>query len=671
MNIELLGASGFSFLLIIVFTILIIKYFILLKNKQIDLKLILFFLRLITLVLLSVLILNPWINWNRINYSIPDLNIYLDNSKSIAFVDTTIDFNSKIKYINHWAKSNNVQADWYLFGDSLRQFHGLESLFEDSYSSLSGLNKKIVLEQNANHLIITDGHINRGKSIDDFEIDNNNIYIAGVGTDITYNDCYIDSIQVDDENEKKISLSIRLGCLLEENKAISIDCILSNDNEMIRKESFMLNFKNGGYQDINFKDIGKEYLSDFNIIQIETDFKEFTYNNNWKSFIYNNNEKRDNVLLITGGLSSNTKFIKKVIKDKFPYLDLHHHFQGKNIDYSKVLNEYSLIILDNFPFSSNHLKDYHYIIDNYFQIPIIYFQGPGLEMKVAEHIAKKNNLELIFPKNVSADLELRNNYSMLDAIDFGKFPPINKNMFWTSNELFYEPITYFSNQTIAALKNDKKTVVFISNLANANLVESNLFNTENVVDYTYNLILNEYEPGSELISLTIDQDRYDIESKINTCISFEEKIADSDFRINIYDLEDNLYDKIILDTDMVNGCGYNFQINDLGDYYIQVLSQNDNSVFKSNKKYISIRDFNIELEFLYQNKKSIHDFKNRNNAVYFDFKYLEDNLNKIILNEIVNVKQSNFSSLSTQYYWFLFIIFLSLEWYLRKKSKLL
>ena len=61
----------------------------------------------------------------------------------------------------------------------------------------------------------------------------------------------------------------------------------------------------------------------------------------------------------------------------------------------------------------------------------------------------------------------------------------------------------------------------------------------------------------------------------------------------------------------------------------------------------------------------------RNSAIYFDFDNLEENLNKITINRIIDIKQSNFNSLSTQYYWVLFIFLLALEWYLRKKSKLL
>ena len=47
------------------------------------------------------------------------------------------------------------------------------------------------------------------------------------------------------------------------------------------------------------------------------------------------------------------------------------------------------------------------------------------------------------------------------------------------------------------------------------------------------------------------------------------------------------------------------------------------------------------------------------------------NLDKIKINTVINRQKKNINSLSTQYYWVIFILLLTIEWYLRKKSKLL
>ncbi len=672
LKLELLGISIFSFILIAVLTIILLKYFFLLKRLDLNLKWIQFSCRSMTILLLVILILDPWVNWKEINYLKQDLNVYLDNSKSIAFADSTIDFNSKINFLNDWANNENIKINWYLFGDSIREFNYKEVLFNDKYSSVKDLKKNIVLDQKSNHLIVTDGHINRGERLEDLIIDNNNIYISGVGNDINDTDCYISSIQTNDnKNKGYVDLLISLGCIVDDKKAINLDFILTNSkNNIIKKDKMVVDFNKSSFQDISLTNISRQELTAFNTLTVETNLEELNYRNNSKNFIVDKQQNNGRLLFITGGISANTRFIKKVIKDKFPNLEVVHNFQNKKIDY-ELLDEYSLIILDNFPFSSKNLKDYYYILDYHSQIPIVYFQGPGLPIEIADNIAQKLDLNLVLSDNKNANVGLVNNHILFNEIDFNKIPPTNKNIFWITDSVENEPVTYFDNQSIAAFKGEKKSAVFISNLASSNLMESNLFNTSNVVDYTYSIILNEYELESKLINLDIDSEEYSVGSLINTCIDINEKIIDSDFYINIYDLEGNFYKEILLGSKIPNDCNYTFSINEFGKYYIQVLSKTGNSVFQSNKEYLDISDFDIELEFLYQNKKSIHNFKNNNDAISFDFKNLEENLSKVKSNLIVDVKQSSFSSLSTQYYWILLIIFLALEWYLRKKNKLL
>ena len=213
-------------------------------------------------------------------------------------------------------------------------------------------------------------------------------------------------------------------------------------------------------------------------------------------------------------------------------------------------------------------------------------------------------------------------------------------------------------------------MVFIPNLYNASLKEANLFNTDNVVNYIYNAIVYEYEPLGELITLEIKDNRYSNNAFINAKINIDSKIIKSDFYINLYNLEDEINNKIPLSS-ISNDFIYTFHIDDPGVYSIEVLSEFDNLTFNSNKKYLAISDFDIESELLYQNKKSIHNFKNQNNATYFEFKDLENNLNNIRRSKIIDVKLSNLNSLSTQPYWIFFIFLFAIEWYLRKKSKLL
>ena len=265
-----------------------------------------------------------------------------------------------------------------------------------------------------------------------------------------------------------------------------------------------------------------------------------------------------------------------------------------------------------------------------------------------------------------------NSNSLFKGVDFDKIPPIDKNIFWTfENDSTAVPITYFSNRSIAAIKNKNLTSVFIPSLSNLNLLEYNLFNTTNISDYISNIILFEYEPESILIDLNIDGHKHSNINFINADISIDQKLINSNLYLNIYDILTGYSDTIRLESSRLKTWREKFMIDKSGNFYIQVLSNLNGSTFKSNKKYLAISDFDIESEFLYQNKKSLHKFSNQNNAFYFDFKDLEKEINEIVIDEIIKVQQSTFNSLSIQYLWILLIFSLAAEWYLRKKNKLL
>ena len=121
MKIQLLGLSPLAIILCIIFISLLVNYLFLLNQNNNRFKYILFSLRLLILFLLIILIINPWIEWEKVHSSNHDLNIYLDNSKSMVLTDSTINFNNKIQELIDWAEDREINSNIYLFGDSTRK----------------------------------------------------------------------------------------------------------------------------------------------------------------------------------------------------------------------------------------------------------------------------------------------------------------------------------------------------------------------------------------------------------------------------------------------------------------------------------------------------------------------------------------------------------------------
>ena len=81
------------------------------------------------------------------------LNIYFDNSKSMGSINSKSEIQAITDRINTWASNNQVNNNWYLFGDSLREMKGAYKLdFSDNYTSVSGLEKNIILNIQINSI---------------------------------------------------------------------------------------------------------------------------------------------------------------------------------------------------------------------------------------------------------------------------------------------------------------------------------------------------------------------------------------------------------------------------------------------------------------------------------------------------------------------------------------
>jgi len=675
LDFQLLGLSFSAILLLSIFLFLIIKYFSLLKRNDIKSKKIIFICRLTTLIFLLLLIINPSFEWNEISNSKSDLNIYLDNSKSMSIIDGNINFNNKIKEIIDWAKLNNIHTNMYLFGDSLREDDLSNNLnFTDKNSSLDGLSKNIMLDKNSTHLIITDGQINQGQSMDDIIINNDNIIIVGVGKKFSENDCYIESINTKYSNLNLMDVIVTIACNITNDISTAINLALSDyHNETIFSNNIIY-LKDDGFSDIVFKDLNRSLFNSLGQAILTSDFQESNINNNNKYFRVKEKEDVQNILLLTGSISNNTRFLKELLNSEFPNLNINHHIYNQQLNYDE-LNNYSLIILDNFPSKNKDIEDFKYIESNLSNIPIVYFEGPGLSLNIGKYISESLNIDLSLNDDKSRELLIHSNNFAFKNINFNRFSPSKKNILWTTNNYSINPISYFDNnskiKSISAIKNkDKFSGVFIPNLANINLIEKNTYNSENLINYISQIILYEYESLASLINFNINKIEHPKNNIIHTALNIDERILDMNIYMIKNDLKNELSDTMILNN-ITEEYIHNFTIDKTGFYTIQFVAEDPYSQYQSNKEYLVISDFDIEAQFLYQNQESIINFKDNNKSIYLNFKDLSLDLDKITVNRTMSKQKKYINSLSSQYYWVILILLLVIEWYLRKKSKLL
>ena len=91
----------------------------------------------------------------------------------------------------------------------------------------------------------------------------------------------------------------------------------------------------------------------------------------------------------------------------------------------------------------------------------------------------------------------------------------------------------------------------------------------------------------------------------------------------------------------------------------------------SNEESIIVQGLNIESADLIQNKNLLKQVVQKSGGVYIPIDSLDTMISNIEIIPIQFDKKYHISGLSTQNYWWILIILLSFEWFLRKKIGLL
>ena len=91
----------------------------------------------------------------------------------------------------------------------------------------------------------------------------------------------------------------------------------------------------------------------------------------------------------------------------------------------------------------------------------------------------------------------------------------------------------------------------------------------------------------------------------------------------------------------------------------------------SNEVSIVVQDINIELQELIQDQNTLMRVAHNSGGIYMPIESLDSMFSHIDITPVQFIKNHQISGLSTQNYWWMLIIFLSIEWFVRKKLGLL
>lgn len=300
------------FAFIVALLLVYFQYF--LKEKHFKSRLILVFLRFVSVFLILVLLINPKIE--KKNYEIikPKLLVAVDNSSSIAFAKQDAIVHSLVNQIKSNSQLNKkFDIQYFAFGNSLKNstnFH-----FQDNrtniYQPLKELNA-ITKNQIAPIVLISDGNQTYGKNYKYYN-SKQAIYPIIIGDTTQFSDLEIKQINVNKYVNVGNNLEVEVFVYFSGDEKVNANLIVEKDNQIVYKQQLIFS-KNNKSEHIQFKlpanRIGKQLYK----AKIKPFKDEKNIINNYKNFDIEVLNEQANIALVYNVLHPDIGMIKRVVE---------------------------------------------------------------------------------------------------------------------------------------------------------------------------------------------------------------------------------------------------------------------------------------------------------------------------------------------------------------------
>ena len=97
----------------------------------------------------------------------------------------------------------------------------------------------------------------------------------------------------------------------------------------------------------------------------------------------------------------------------------------------------------------------------------------------------------------------------------------------------------------------------------------------------------------------------------------------------------------------------------------------DDKEIYTEDRSVFVRDMNVEMKELIQEQQSLIELSYKTKGIYQPIDSLDVMLENIDITPIPSVVKHQISGIKIQNYWWILILLLSFEWYLRKKVRIL
>lgn len=643
------------------------------KVKKLRYTRFLFVLKLLSFFLLLLLLINPKITIETISKEKPILNILVDNSLSIDFFKEKENVRNILsKFKNNTSLNQQFNIQEYNFGSSLQNNDSLT--FSDKntniYKALDGVNN-LNTKKITPIILISDGNQTLGSDYEYYK-SKNPIYPVLIGDTIKYVDLKISQINVNKYSFINNKFPVEVILNYEGREKITSQFIIQNKGKTVFRKniSFSQNessviIKTNIFSNNEGVQFYKAFLKPLNTEKNKT--------NNEKTFSVDVINDQTKVLILSSVVHPDIGALKNAIqtnKQNIVHTALIDNFKGKLLDYQLII-----LLQPNEAFD----KILNIIQDK--KINFLLISGSNTNWTFL------NSKNLGISKNAIDQLEnyraiYNQNYLTFfqEDIGFNSFPPLTdkfgKIIFNKAYQtLIAQNINGIKTQEplIGTFNDDGQKVGFIlgeyiwrwrsnSFLQSNSFLEFDSF-VGNLIQY---LASNKKRTRLKLSAEPL----YDINSKVNITAFYTDENYKFDNRANLEILIKNKNSHKIKKLPFsLKGTSYQISLENLesGDYIYTVTVSGQNI---SKKGEFKVTDFNIEEQFTNANIKKLMQLANQNKGRLY-FKNSTDSLISELLsndNYYITQKQNikEKSLLDWKWVLFLIILFLAVEWFVRK-----
>ena len=675
-NMKILGSPFFTIIFTISFILLLIRYWKLLKNIPLPYKLSLISLRSITLIILLLLLINPWTNFKKKEQIPQNIDVIFDLSESMYahFDKMELSIEGIIQSFSTLFDNNQVDKNFYRLGKKIQFIN--DNLAAIGVTDFTNLSNFMAFENPNQILLITDGKATVGRELNNINFPKNiPIHTIGVGPVISENDLAINRVIIPPRSNiaDTVKLVMKVSAKIQNNAITKLDINNGNGEKIFTKS---VSFESGVHNheiEIFIPAINFSGLNNATIYSING---ESQLKNNQYTFKVNVQSDIDKVIIITGALSPNSSSIKSIL-NSLEGIEVEHHYRidalNWNINPESVLSrDHKLIVFDDFPSGNNDRILFDKLIQSSRSqhIPMVYLEGPKSNLTTGEII--RSQFPSFIPVAIDSEIltSLSDEYSKIIDSEFklSSFPPQARSVKWTMDNNDW--INFTDGSFMIANKNDVYMVAIPDITGNHLKTKNNL--SSPIFSLLNKLFLHAYYGNEGLLAMHIDGSSFNKGEIINAKLLPVENVGLSNFKVKV--IHSNL-DTVITDCiksfpEKYYNC--NLTLHSPGEFTLRGEAElPDGKKINSTNESIIVQDVNIELKELIQEQNILMQVAHTSGGIYIPIESLDSMFSNIEITPIQNLRNYQISGLSTQNYWWLLIVLLSTEWFIRKKLGLL